>query len=144
MLQNMQAKVTEEGEAEEKIYEKYMCWCKSGASDLSASIAAAEAKISSLPSEIEAAEAALTQAKETLKKAEEDRAAAKEAMAEATSIREKEASTFAAYKAETQANTAAISAAVAALEKGMAGAFLQTDAAQLLKKVATQNQEMAE
>merc|ERR1719333_794717 len=81
MLQAMQAKVTEEGEKEKALFEKYMCWCKSGASDLSASIAAAEAKISSLPSEIEAAEAALTQAKETLKKASEDRAAAKEAMA---------------------------------------------------------------
>merc|ERR1719171_2477033 len=108
MLQNMQAKVTEEGEAEEKIYEKYMCWCKAGASDLSASIAAAEAKIGSLPSEIEAAEATMAQAKATLAKATADRAAAKEAMAEATAIREKEASNFAAYKADAQANMAAI------------------------------------
>merc|ERR1719171_3104435 len=144
MLQNMQAKVTEEGEAEEKIYEKYMCWCKSGASDLSASIAAAEAKISSLPSEIEAAEAALTQAKETLKKASEDRAAAKAAMEEATALREKEAATFAAYKADKDANMAAIASAVAALEKGMAGAFLQTDAASVLKKFADGNQDMPE
>merc|ERR1719439_269317 len=118
MLQNMQTKVTEEGEAEKKLYEKYMCWCKSGASDLGASIAAAEAKISSLPSEIEAAEATETQAKAVLASATEDRAAAKAAMAEATSIREKEAATFAAYKADKNANMAAIEAAVAALEKG--------------------------
>jgi len=53
MLQAMQAKVTAEGEHEKELYEKYMCYCKSSGSDLSDSIAAAEAKISSLPSEIE-------------------------------------------------------------------------------------------
>jgi hypothetical protein len=144
MLQSMQDKVAAEGEKEKALYEKYMCWCKSGASGLSASIAAAEAKISSLPSEIEAAEAALTQAKETLKKAQEDRAAAKEAMADATAMREKEAATFAAYKADKDANMAAIAGAVAALEKGMAGAFLQTGAASVLKKLADANQDMPE
>merc|ERR1719183_3251920 len=107
----MQTKVTEEGAAEAKLYEKYMCWCKTGASDLGASIAAAEAKISSLPSDIEAAEATMTQAKATLKKAQEDRAAAKEAMVEATAIREKEASTYAAYKADKDANMAACASA---------------------------------
>merc|ERR1719356_1446312 len=91
MLQALQTKVSEEGEAEKKIYEKYMCYCKSGASDLGASIAAAETKISSLPSEIEATEATMTQAKAVLATATEDRAAAKAAMAEATSIREKDA-----------------------------------------------------
>merc|ERR1740138_1195313 len=144
MLQSMQDKVAAEGEKEKELYEKYMCWCKSGASDLSASIAAAEAKISSLPSEIQGAEAALTQAKETLKKASEDRAAAKTAMEEATALREKEAATFAAYKADKDANMAAIASAVAALEKGMAGAFLQTDAASVLKKLADANQDMPE
>merc|ERR1740138_1775026 len=104
MLQSMQDKVAAEGAKEKALYEKYMCWCKSGASDLSASIAAAEAKISSLPSEIEAAEATKTQAEATKAKAEEDRTAAKEAMAEATAIREKEAATFAAYKADKEAN----------------------------------------
>jgi phage shock protein A len=139
----MQSKVTEEGNKEKALFDKYMCWCKSGSSDLSSSIAAAEAKISSLPSEIEASEATLTQAKATLAKATEDRAAAKEAMAAATSIREKEAATYAAFKADKDANMDAIAAAVAALEKGMAGAFLQTDAAQVLKRL-TNNGDMPE
>merc|ERR1719161_3095520 len=51
---------------------------------------------------------------------------------------------FAAFKADKDANMAAIAAAVAALEKGMAGAFLQTDAASVLKKFADGNQDMAE
>jgi hypothetical protein len=144
MLQAMQTKVTEEGATEKKLYEKYMCYCKTSGSDLSGSIAAAEAKISSLPSEIEAAEATLTQAKATKAKAEEDRAAAKSAMAEATAIREKEAATYAAFKADKDANMAAIAAAVAALEKGMAGAFLQTTAAGVLRRLASGNQDIPE
>merc|ERR1719382_1676032 len=122
--------VQAEGEHEKELYEKYMCYCKSSGSDLSDSIAAAEAKISSLPSEIEAAEEAQVQAKE--------------AMAEATAQREKEASTYAAYKADKDANMLAIAGAVAALEKGMAGSFLQTSAAQVLKKFADGSSDIPE
>merc|ERR1719387_1501765 len=126
------------------MYEKYMCWCKTSGGDLSASIAAAEAKIGSLPSEIEAAEELMVQLKAGLKTAQEDRSAAKAAMAEATAIREKEAAVFAALKAEYEANMGAIAKAVAALEKGMAGAFLQTTAASVLKKVVESQREMNE
>merc|ERR1719387_2584330 len=126
------------------MYEKYMCWCKTSGGDLSASIAAAEAKIGSLPSEIEAAEELMVQLKAGLKTAQEDRSAAKAAMAEATAIREKEAGVFASLKAEYEANMGAIAKAVAALEKGMAGAFLQTTAASVLKKVVESQREMNE
>merc|ERR1719499_3023777 len=55
-------------------------------------------------------------------------------MADATAIREKEASTFANLKAEHDANIAAISKAVDAISKGVAGSFLQTPAAQILRQ----------
>merc|ERR1712204_139211 len=54
----------------------------------------------------------------------------KAAMAEATAIREKEA--------------AAVAKAVAALEKGMGGAFLQTDVAQTLKNVVSSRKQLME
>merc|ERR1719313_1299208 len=104
----MEQKVTAEGEAEKELYEKYMCWCKSSGGDLSKSIAEAESKISSLPSDIEAAEELMVQVKDGLAKAQSDRAAAKAAMADATAIREKEAGSFAATKAEYEANIGAI------------------------------------
>merc|ERR1719160_1332311 len=44
MLQAMQKKVQAEGEKEEELYEKFMCYCKNGAGALSKSIADAEAK----------------------------------------------------------------------------------------------------
>merc|ERR1719183_3200269 len=58
-------------------------------------------------------------------------------MAEATGIREKEAATYAALSAEYDAN-------INAIEKAVAGAFLQTNAAQALKKIVTNSQNMFE
>merc|ERR1712045_869630 len=63
------------------------------------------------------------------------------AMAEATAIREKEAAAYAAEKAAADKDISAIAKAVAALEKGMAGAFLQTDAAQILKSIASSKRD---
>ena len=55
-------------------------------------------------------------------------------MSETTALQEKEATEFAALKADFDANIAAITEAIAALEKGMAGGFLQTAGAQVLRK----------
>jgi len=144
LLQSMQKKVQAEGEAEAKLYEKFMCYCKTGGSDLEASISAAENKVGSLPSEIKAAEEKLTQTKADLKRAQTDRVAAKEAMASATAIREKEAATFAAYKSEMDATITAITKAVAALEKGVAGGFLQTTSAQVLRNFLRNDMDIGE
>lgn len=144
LLQSMQKKVEEEGAAEAKLYEKFMCYCKNGASDLEASIGAAEGKVSSLPTQIKAAEEKLEQLKGEVKQAQADKAAAKNAMAKATAIREKEAATFASEKAEYDATIAAIVQAVAALEKGMAGGFLQTRSAQVLRDFMRHEDELAE
>merc|ERR1719265_1154797 len=63
-------------------------------------------------------------------------------MAEATAIREKEAAEFAKVEAEAMANVADIKAAVAALEKGMAGGFLQTRSGQAVRKLALSAQDL--
>jgi outer membrane murein-binding lipoprotein Lpp len=135
MLQSMQKKVSEEGEIEKKLFDKFMCYCEKGEGALSKSIADAETKMPELVSEIEEAEAEVKQLKLDLNAAQADRAAAKQSMADATPLREKEASTFAAYKAESDSNIDAMVKATAAIEKGMAGSFLQTSAAQVLKNL---------
>jgi len=135
MLQSMQAKVTEEGEKELALYDKYMCYCKNAGGDLQASIASGGDSITELGNKIEAAEEQKVVLEEELKTAQTDRTAAKAAMAEATAIREKEAAAYAAEKAAADKDIAAIAKAVTALEKGMAGAFLQTNAAQILKGI---------
>mmetsp|Transcript_55349 Transcript_55349/g.87795 ORF Transcript_55349/g.87795 Transcript_55349/m.87795 type:complete len:710 (+) Transcript_55349:49-2178(+) len=136
MLQSMQKKVTAEGETENELFEKFMCYCKHGEESLSKSISDAETKVPAVTSDIEQAEAEVKQLQEDLKSHQSDKHAAKAAMAEATAIREKEAAAFAAEKAELDANIASVAAATTAIEKGMAGSFLQTTAAQVLKKIA--------
>merc|ERR1719253_755791 len=115
------------------MFEKYMCWCSTGGSDLQKGIAAAGNKIPEVEAAIKELEAQVVQLKADIKSAQADRTAAKSAMAEASSLREKEAAAFAAEKAESDANIGAMSKALAALEKGMGGAFLQTNAANILR-----------
>merc|ERR1719333_1524922 len=98
MLQNLSKKVAAEGEEELKLFEKFMCYCKNGASTLGKSIGDAETKIPQVQSDIEAGEAEAKQLKSDSKAHQTDRAAAKAAMAEANKIREKEAAMAEANK----------------------------------------------
>jgi len=139
LLQSMQKKVEQEGKDEKELYEKFMCYCKTGGGDLGASISAAEDKIPAVQSNIEESEAKLAGAKADLKQAQTDRTAAKDAMAEATAIREKEAGIYAQFKAEHDTNIAAIAKATAAIEQGVAGSFLQTPAAQVLQHIVSKS-----
>jgi len=144
MLQNMKKKVEAEGEKEKALFEKYMCYCKNAGGELSKSISDAETKGPQLTSDIKESEAKLAQLKEDLKQHQLDRSAAKSAVAESTSLREKEAAAFAKVAAEAKANIASMTAALGALEKGMAGAFLQTRAASIVRHVALQSKELEE
>jgi len=134
MMQQLQKKVETEGEKEKELFDKYMCYCKNGASALAKSIADAEAKGPELAAAIEEATGKLTQLKEDVKAHQADRAAAKTAMAEATAVREKEAAAFAEATGDLKTNLAGLGKAIAAIEQGMAG-FLQTGTASLLKKI---------
>jgi chromosome segregation ATPase len=124
------------------LYEKFMCYCRNSGGELEKSIGESEDKVSSLPAAVEEAEATLTQTKEDLKKAQVDRSAAKAAMEEATAIREKEAAAFDKESGDLKTNIAAIKKAVGALEKGNAGAFLQTQAASVLKNLVENDDKM--
>merc|ERR1740129_2605217 len=135
LLQTMQKKVEAEGEQELELYNKFMCHCKTGSGDLTGSIGGAEIKIPAVSSDIDESEAKLSGAKGDLKQAQTDRTAAQDAIAQATAMREKEAASFAKYKSEHDTNIAAIAKAVDALEKGVAGSFLQTPAASVLRRV---------
>merc|ERR1711957_3678 len=53
-----------------------------------------------------------------------------------TALRKKEAAAFAKYSSDAETNLAAMTKATAALEKGMTGSFLQTSAANVLRKLA--------
>merc|ERR1719218_452893 len=90
MLQLMQKKVTAEGKKEKELYDKFMCWCETGADDLQKAIADAEEKIPQLESQIKEMAAETEQLQADIEKAKADRAEAKEALAQGKALREKE------------------------------------------------------
>jgi septal ring factor EnvC (AmiA/AmiB activator) len=144
MLQMMQKKVQAEGEKEQELFDKFMCYCKNGASALDKSIADAGDAVPELGANIEAAEGQLVQLKEDLKKAQTDRAAAKAAMAEATAIREKDAAAYAKESGDLKTNLAAMDKAIAAINKGAGGAFLQTSAANTLRNLVEESDSLSD
>jgi len=133
MIQNLKKKVEAEGERDEELHGKFLCYCKNGGSDLETAIATAESKISNLKSALEEAAGEKKQLTADLAMHKADRAAAKDAIAKATGIRASEAKAFAKVKSDSETNIAAIAKAVASLEKGMGGSFLQTTSAQTLR-----------
>merc|ERR1719478_1486202 len=136
MLQSMQKKVTAEGEKEEALFDKFMCYCKNGRGTLDASIESAKNTNEQLAASIKETDATLKQMKSDLKTAQTDRADAKAAVAKATALREKEAAAYAKESGELKTDIAALAKATAAIEKGMGGAFLQTAAASILKQLS--------
>merc|ERR1719388_83578 len=90
MLQMMMNKIEAEGKKEEELYDKFMCYCKTGEETLGKSIEDAETKIPQLESDIKAAIEEKKTLEGDLEAHQAARAAAKEAMAKASSIREKE------------------------------------------------------
>jgi len=121
LINVLSKQLEKDGKEDEKTYTKYQAFYHKTKSQSNKIIAESTDNIAQLKSD--------------LKSHQSDRAAAKAAMAEATSIREKEAATFAALKSEAEANIAAVNKATAAIEKGMAGSFLQTSDAQLLRNM---------
>jgi len=134
MLQMMQKKVTEEGEKEKEMFDKFACYCKTGATSLGKSIDAAETKIPQVESDVKASAAEKSQLASDITQSKADFAAAKSAMGEAAAIREKSSAAFAKEKSEQEADVAAMGKALNAIEKGASG-FLQTNAASVLKRL---------
>merc|ERR1719169_153897 len=98
MLQMMQKKIIEEGKKAEELYDKFMCYCETGAAALE--------KIPQLEAAIKEHGAMVEQLKTDVEQHKTDREAAKEAIAEAKALREKEGGAFAAESAELKSNIA--------------------------------------
>merc|ERR1719235_2747812 len=131
----MVKKVEEEGEKEKKLYEAFMCACKSDLGNLQGAVDDANRRIPELTSLIAELEALIKKLKADVELHQKDRAAAKAAIEAAVEIRKKEAAAAKAESVNNQVYISALKKAIAALEKGMAGAFLQTSAATVLKKL---------
>merc|ERR1719355_197139 len=87
LLQQMQTQVTEEGKAEKALFEKFMCWCKSGGDDLKLAISSAETKIPQVTASLKESEALHARLGAELAQHKADRQDAKDALAKATALR---------------------------------------------------------
>lgn len=136
LLQGLEEKVKAEGEKAEKLYAKFQCYCQSNEGKLDASIEEALAAIDRLTHDIESTKAQETQARAAVYQSKEDRAAAQDALEKSEKMRAKEAGQFASDSGDLKANLEALASAVTAIEKGMSSAFLQTDGASAVSRLA--------
>merc|ERR1719181_244790 len=118
------------------MFDKYMCYCKNADTTLAGSIGDAENKIPQVESSIKESTAMKKQLESELKDAQVGRVDAKDTIAKATAIRAKENKAFTAKEAELNTNIGALSKAIPAIEKGMSGAFLQTQSASVLRQIS--------
>merc|ERR1719191_1407311 len=135
MLQDMQKSVEEEGEKEEELFDKFMCYCQNGEGALDASIAAGKAQIDQLGSSIEKGTAEKSQLEQDITQHKADREEAEKVIKESTAMREKEAAEFAATSGDMKSNIQAMGGALAALKKGLSAALLQTGVGSVLRNI---------
>merc|ERR1740121_253904 len=136
LLQNMQTKVTEEGKKEKELFDRFMCYCKTGTGDLEQAIDAAETKIPQVEKGIAETLALLKQLEDDLAQHKQDRADAKEALASATALREKEAAAFAKESGDLTTNIQALTKAIKVLSDGAYGSFLQSTSVGAIRRIA--------
>merc|ERR1719482_1186542 len=144
LLQKMQVEVNEEGARDKDLTEKFVCYCEKNDGELSASLADLREKIPRLEASITESESLKAQLDAELVAHKETREAAKASIAAAIKQREKEAASFADEDAELSSNIAACKKAIDAISKGMAGGFLQTGAANVLRAIAVGREPMSE
>lgn len=137
LMQNMQKKIETEAEKEQELHDKYMCYCKTGGENLQAGISEAGAKLPQLVSSLEEATAEKAQLGADITKHNSDKEATNTAIDEAKQVRKKEAGDFKTMSEEAKTNIEAMAKAIVAIEKGLAGGFLQTNAGTQLVKFAS-------
>merc|ERR1719353_756639 len=108
------------------MYDKFMCYCDGNTDEMAKSVEEAAQRITELKAKLESSIAEKDQLDQELIAHKQDREAANQDLAKATAIREKEHAEYLELTGESKENLDAMTAAIAALEKGMGGGFLQS------------------
>merc|ERR1719460_2752834 len=128
LLQDMQKEIETEGETEQKMFDKFMCYCDGNTDGMGKNVEEAAQTITELTSKLAAEKAEKSQLDQELIQHKKDREAAKGDLETATSIRENEHAEFVESTGDAKANVDALTGAIAALEKGMGKSFIQQNA----------------
>jgi DNA repair exonuclease SbcCD ATPase subunit len=122
MVNELQAKVSQEGAAEAATYDKFACFCKSKTDEKTKSIAAGEQAVSDAVTEINTLSAKRDSLDEDIQTTTENIETYQEQLKTATEMRAKEKATFEAALADMEASIAQIHGGIESLKNS---AFLQ-------------------
>lgn len=139
LLTDLQAKIEADGEAEQKSYDKFACWCEDTLAEKAEAISTAKDDIDKLQTEIIKLKGDLATLDVDIKQLEKDIKQNVESQREATELREKESSAYEEEKMENEQCIGALEAAITVLTGAGTGkrGFLETlQEAQLLSVVA--------
>merc|ERR1719310_1914594 len=135
-------KIEAEQKKEQALYDKFMCYCETSDGDLSKGIEEANTKIPQLESDIKVSTEEKARLETELEAHMSDRDAAKTAMAKATAMREKENVAFVKESTTDKSNIDALTKAIKAIGDGMAGGFLQTNEAAVLRRLSVSDTQL--
>jgi hypothetical protein len=128
ILQKMQKECKAEGERDEELHTKFMCYCKTGASKLSKEVADQQALAAQQGAEAKQKFARSAQLDAEVAQHKKDREEAKANIEKAQSIRAKEQAEYEKAAGDAKQNIDALNKAVSAISRGMGKAFLQSPA----------------
>jgi len=133
LLWEIKKNVEFEGEKEQKLFDKYECFCKTGKANLEQNVADESMKTPQVQGDLGEAKSYLTRLAEEIRGAQQERKAVQKKMGQAEAMRRKDALAFSKSSSELNADIQALGKAIQALERGSGDAFLQTDEAGVLR-----------
>merc|ERR1719271_1278902 len=137
LIEELKAKVEADGKAEQKLYDKFACWCEKTLARKAADIDAAKETIEKTQQEIIELKGKLGEAGATIAQLEKEIAENEAARKEATEIREKESEDYEAEKTESEQCIGALESAIKVLTGAGTKKALETlQEAELLSVVA--------
>jgi len=117
LLNEMKGQIESEAAADADMYEKLGCWCTTNKQEKTASVDAAQQRITDLNAAIPGAAAKAAQLEVEIKQLNKDVAANNKALEEATGIREKEESEYRTNEKDMISSLASLKSAIGVMEK---------------------------
>merc|ERR1719409_2413909 len=134
LLKDMQKQLEKEGEEDEEVYDKMMCWCETNDKEKTQAIADGEQRITDLGSSIEELTAKSARLTAEISNLNGEVGKNTEALDKATALRTSDLADFNAEEKETLSSIASMKAAVQVLSKQ--NSFLQSDSSTDLTEIA--------
>merc|ERR1719498_1469869 len=125
LLKDMSKQLEKEGEEDEEVYDKLMCWCQTNDREKNQAVADNEEKITNLGASIEELTATSARLTAEIANGEAELAKNTKALDKATAIRQEDLAAFNADEKDTLASIASMKGALQVLSKQ--NSFLQMD-----------------